>query len=112
MLAIAQAGQQFHYISWTPTTTRPLVNGYGIKSFNKTDLSSTNFYNLLFLELIEKYKITIPRIYLSLDLDSVYLSEKNTADRNYALAYFMQETNDEKNKGLINLINYQYQKVF
>ena len=31
--------------------------------------------------------------------NSVYLSEKNTADRNYALAYFMQETNDEKKIG-------------
>lgn len=28
--------------------------------------------------------------------NSVYLSEKNTADRNYALAHFMRETNDSK----------------
>ena len=28
--------------------------------------------------------------------NSVYLSEKKTADRNYALAYFMKETNDKK----------------
>ena len=28
--------------------------------------------------------------------NSVYLSEKNTADRNYALAYFMNETNENK----------------
>ena len=26
----------------------------------------------------------------------VYLSEKKTADRNYALAHFMNETNDDK----------------
>lgn len=29
----------------------------------------------------------------------VYLSEKHTADRNYALAYFMKETNDKKKVG-------------
>ena len=31
--------------------------------------------------------------------NSVYLSEKTTADRNYALAYFMKETNDKKKIG-------------
>ena len=31
--------------------------------------------------------------------NSVYLSEKETADRNYALAYFMKERNDEKRIG-------------
>ena len=31
--------------------------------------------------------------------NSVYLSEKETADRNYALAYFMKETNDQKKIG-------------
>ena len=31
--------------------------------------------------------------------NSVYLSEKETADRNYALAYFMKETNDQKKVG-------------
>lgn len=31
--------------------------------------------------------------------NSTYLSEKNTADRNYALAYFMRETNDSKPVG-------------
>ena len=31
--------------------------------------------------------------------NSVYLSEKSTADRNYALAYFMKETNDDKKIG-------------
>ena len=31
--------------------------------------------------------------------NSVYLSEKNTADRNFALAYFMKETNSKKKKG-------------
>ena len=31
--------------------------------------------------------------------NSVYLSEKETADRNYALAYFMKETNEQKRIG-------------
>ena len=31
--------------------------------------------------------------------NSVYLSEKETADRNYALAYFMKETNEQKKIG-------------
>ena len=31
--------------------------------------------------------------------NSVYLSEKSSADRNYALAYFMKETNDKKSIG-------------
>ena len=30
--------------------------------------------------------------------NAVYLSEKSTADRNYALAHFMNETNDNKQK--------------
>jgi len=75
VLAIAQAGQQFHYISWTPTTTKPVLNGYGIKSYEKTDLSSVDFFYSLFSELIDQYKIKIPRIHISLDMDSVHLSE-------------------------------------
>ena len=31
--------------------------------------------------------------------NATYLSERDTADRNFALAYFMQETNDEKKVG-------------
>ena len=80
MLAIAQAGQQFHYFCWTPTTTKPVLNGYGVKSFDKTDLSSTDFFNSLFSELIEKYKLTTPRLQLSLDMDSVHLSETTIPD--------------------------------
>lgn len=75
MLAIAQAGQQFHFISWTPTTSKPVLNGYGIKSYEKTDLSSSDFFTTLFTELIDQYKIKTPRIHISLDMDSVHLSE-------------------------------------
>ena len=31
--------------------------------------------------------------------NSIYLSEKNTADRNFALAHFMHETNENKKIG-------------
>ncbi len=75
MLAIAQAGQQFHYLSWTPTTTKPVLNGFGTKSYEKTDLSSSDFFSSLFSELIELNKLSIPRIYVSLDMDTVHLSE-------------------------------------
>ena len=36
--------------------------------------------------------------------NSVFLSEKSTADRNYALAYFMQETNSNKPIGFGTLL--------
>tara|TARA_S200000501_G_scaffold276906_1_gene260736 strand:+ start:1108 stop:1989 length:882 start_codon:yes stop_codon:yes gene_type:complete len=75
VLAIAQAGQQFHYLSWTPTTTEPVLNGHGVKSYEKSDLSSPDFFKSLFGELIEQFKLKTPRIYLTLDIDSVHLSE-------------------------------------
>ena len=75
MLAIAQAGQQFHYLSWTPTTTKPVLNGCGVKSYEKSDLSSPEFFKSLFGELIEKFKLSTPRIYVTLDMDSVHISE-------------------------------------
>lgn len=75
MLAIAQAGQQFHYLSWTPTTTSPVLNGYGVKSYDNVDLSSYDFFKILFGELIEKFKLNTPRIHLTMDMDSVHLSE-------------------------------------
>ncbi len=33
MLSIAQAGQQFYYLNWTPTTSKPVINGYGYKTY-------------------------------------------------------------------------------
>ena len=87
MLAIAQAGQKFHYFCWTPTTTQPVLNGYGVKSFDKTDLSSADFFNSLFSELIEKFKLTSPRIQLSLDMDSIHLSETHIPENTDFEAY-------------------------
>ena len=75
MLAIAQAGQQFHYIYWTPTISGPVVNGNGVKSYEQTDLSSSDFFQSLFSELVDQYKIKIPIIHISLDMESVHLSE-------------------------------------
>ena len=39
--------------------------------------------------------------------NAVYLSEKDTADRNFALAYFMKETNNEKKQGFPEGTNIQ-----
>lgn len=47
--------------------------------------------------------------------NSVYLSERKTADRNYALAYFMRETNDHKpigfpdNVDIIDVVEFYFQ---
>ena len=75
MLSIAQAGQQFYYLNWTPTTSKPVINGYGYKTYEKSDIASFDFYKSLFGDLIEKFKIISPRIYYTLDLNSLYLSE-------------------------------------
>ena len=75
MLSIAQVGQQFHYIVWKPTTTGPVIHASGVKTYKQTDLSSSIFFESLFTEIVVEYKIKIPIIHISLDMDSVHISE-------------------------------------
>jgi hypothetical protein len=87
LLSIAQSGNKFHYINWIPTINGPVIDGYGVKSYEQTNLSSTQFYKSLFTDLVEQYKIEIPIIHLSLDMDSIHLSESFLPDNTHIENY-------------------------
>lgn len=111
MLAIAQSGNKFHYINWIPTINGPVIDGFGVKTYEQTNLSSTQFFKSLFSELVEQYKIEIPIINFSLDMDSVHLSEcflpENTHIENYNL-WLNSLTYDSEFSNRFDSFNYPF----
>ena len=81
----------------------PLINSGAIMttSLIKNNLSSAERYEYI----TKKWEDLSGNIYKIGFNNSVYLSEKNTADRNFALAYFMKERNDKKKIGFPDNIN-------
>ena len=75
----------------------PLINSGAIMttSLIKNSLSSAERYEYI----TKKWEDLSGNIYKIGFNNSVYLSEKNTADRNFALAYFMKEKNEKKQIG-------------
>ena len=75
----------------------PLINAGAImtSSLIKKDLSPAERFEYI-VSIWEKLSGGIHKIGFN---NPVYLSEKNTADRNFALAYFMKEINENKPTG-------------
>jgi len=75
----------------------PLINSGAIMttSLIKKDVSQSERFE----HIIQVWSDLCGGIYKIGFNNPVYLSEKKTADRNFALAYFMKETNEEKKVG-------------
>jgi len=93
------SGQSFNEIALNKNGLphNPLINSGAImtSSLIKKELSASERFEFI-VSIWDKLCGGIYKIGFN---NAVYLSEKNTADRNFALAYFMKEINDNKKTG-------------